>query len=168
MDVKFCPKCGTENLQQSGNKLFCENCDFVLYQNTAAAVAVLLKHGNEILFTVRNQEPGKGLLDLPGGFCDPEETGEHTCKREIYEELQLDLDEDKFSYLGSRPNIYPYKDVVYNTLDLFYEYELSEKPRTTLEEKEISGIEWVEKDNIDLNRLAFESQKLFLAKYFGI
>ena len=164
MELCYCPKCGKPELEDAGNKFSCE-CGFVLYQNTAAAVAVLLVSGNEILFTVRNQQPGLGKLDLPGGFCDPEETAEITCKREILEELQLELNEQNFKYLGSRPNIYPYKNIVYHTLDLFYSYELRDKPETVLEAKEIAGVKWISTRDLNLEDLAFESQKDFLKQY---
>lgn len=164
MNLPYCPRCGKPELKFSGNKFSC-GCGFALYQNTAAAVAVLLTCQDEILFTVRNQEPKIGKLDLPGGFCDPEETAEFTCKREILEELGLVLEEEKFCYLGSQPNIYPYKGIVYNTLDLFYLYELHEKPEATLELEEISDIRWISLKVLGFEELAFDSQKKFLKAY---
>lgn len=143
-------------------KFHCSNCDFVLYHNTAAAVAVLIKHEEELFFTVRNQEPGKGNLDLPGGFCDPKESAEETCARELYEELELKIDSQKLKYLGSRPNVYPYKNIDYNTMDLFYEYEVEEKFDITLEESEISAGIWVPISEIEIDKIAFDSQKDFI------
>ena len=162
-NLKFCPKCGHETLKWNNvTKFHCSNCDFVLYHNTAAAVAVLIKHEEELFFTVRNQEPGKGKLDLPGGFCDPKESSEETCARELYEELELKIDIQKLKYLGSRPNIYPYKNIDYNTMDLFYEYEVEEKFDITLEESEISAGIWVPISEIEIDKIAFDSQKDFI------
>lgn len=167
-NLKFCPKCGQEKLLWNGVTRFsCDNCDFVLYHNTAAAVAVIMKHESEIFFTVRNQEPGKGKLDLPGGFCDPKESSEETCARELNEELQLKIDIQKLKYLGSRPNIYPYKNIMYNTMDLFYDYEVTEKFEIKLEESEISAGIWIPISEIDLDKIAFESQKDFIKNNLG-
>ncbi len=164
--LKFCPKCGKETLQWDGEKKWnCTSCEFVLYNNVAAAVAVVITFGNEIFFTRRNQEPKLGKLDLAGGFVDPKESAETTCKRELKEELQIDIDESRLSYLASLPNTYLYKNILYNTLDLFYEYKMTEKFAIHLEISEISEGIWIPKDQINIEELAFDSQKIFLANY---
>lgn len=162
-NLKFCPKCGQERLLWNGvAKFSCSNCDFVLYHNTAAAVAVIMRYKNEIFFTVRNQEPGKGKLDLPGGFCDPKESAEDTCARELNEELAFEIDRKKLKYLGSKPNIYLYKNIDYNTMDLFYEYETESKFEIKLEESEISAGIWIPISEIEIEQIAFKSQKDFI------
>ncbi|SFI43125.1 NUDIX hydrolase [Halpernia frigidisoli] len=167
--LKFCPKCGKETLIWNNiSKLSCSNCDFVMYQNVAAAVAVLIKHKESYLFTRRNKEPKKDFLDLSGGFTDPEESGEETCQRELKEELNLDVNIKLLQYLGSLPNTYLYKNINYNTLDLFYLYEIDDVNEFTLETEEISDIVWLSKDEIKLDDLAFESQRQFLKNYFKI
>lgn len=165
-DLKFCPKCGQEKLLWNNiTKFSCSNCDFVLYHNTAAAVAVIMKYKDELFFTVRNQEPGKGKWDLPGGFTDPKESSEETCSRELKEELSFDINPHSLKYLGSQPNVYPYKNIEYNTLDLFYMYDVAEKFEIQLEESEISAGIWVKKSEIDFDKIAFESQKRFLKQF---
>ena len=167
-NLRFCPKCGRETLLWDNLvKWSCSNCDFVLYNNTAAAVAVIITYENELFFTVRNQEPGKGKLDLPGGFCDPKESAEETCARELYEELKLKIDVQKLKYMGSRPNIYPYKNIDYNTMDLFYHYEVGEKFDVILEESEISEGTWIPISEIKIDEIAFESQKDFIKNNIG-
>lgn len=167
-DLKFCPKCGKDTLIWDGNiKWTCSNCDFVLFNNTAAAVAVIIKCKNELFFTVRNQDPGKGKLDLPGGFCDPRESSEETCYRELHEELDIVTDTSRFRYLGSRPNLYPYKNIVYNTMDLFFLYEVEEKFEIKLQESEVSAGIWIATSAIDFDKIAFESQKSFLKSYIS-
>ncbi len=165
-DLKFCPKCGESSLYWDGEKKWnCNNCDFVLYQNIAGAVAVIIKFGDEILFTRRNQEPKMGKLDLAGGFVDPEESAEETCARELYEELKITVDQSQLKYVGSLPNTYEYKNILYNTIDLFYEYEVSEKLELKLELSEISETVWVHKKDLNLDDIAFDSQKIFLKEY---
>lgn len=164
--LNFCPKCGNDTLLWDGEKKWsCKNCDFVLYNNVAGAVAVLVKCRDEIFFTKRNQEPKKGKLDLAGGFVDPRESAETTCERELYEELKLKIDKSKLKYIASLPNVYYYKGIDYNTLDLFYEYEVLEKFEVNLEISEISETCWVSVKNINLNDIAFDSQRIFLEEY---
>lgn len=165
-DLKYCPKCGNETLNWDGEKKWsCSNCDYVLFHNVAGAVAVIIKHQNEILFTKRNQEPKKGKLDLAGGFVDPKESAEETCIRELFEEMKIKVDLSQLKYLASLPNTYEYKNILYNTIDLFYEYELSEKVGFELELSEISETIWIKKDQINLEDIAFDSQKLFFETY---
>lgn len=167
-DLKFCPKCGNPTLIWDGEKKWsCENCDYSLFHNVAGAVAVLIKFEDEILFTRRNQDPKKGQLDLAGGFVDPKESAEETCVRELWEEMKLEIDISQLKYLASLPNIYEYKNILYNTIDLFYEYEIADKLNIELELTEISEAVWLKKEQINLDEIAFESQKLFFEKYLN-
>ena len=164
--LKFCPKCGNESLNWDGEKKWnCKVCDFILFHNVAGAVAVVIKCGDEILLTRRNQEPKKGKLDLAGGFVDPKESGEETCARELFEEMKMRIDISKLKYLASLPNIYEYKNIIYNTLDLFYEYESDEKFEVNLEISEISETVWLKIQDINPDDIAFDSQRIFLEKY---
>lgn len=167
-ELKFCPKCGKPSLNWDGEKKWsCSNCDYVLFHNIAGAVAVIIKFGDEILFTRRNQDPKKGKLDLAGGFVDPKESAEETCARELFEELRIKIDISKLKYLASLPNTYEYKNILYNTIDLFYEYEVPEKLDLHLELSEISETVWIKKNEINLEDIAFDSQKIFLKKYIS-
>ncbi|WP_332027908.1 NUDIX domain-containing protein [Kaistella sp.] len=164
--LKFCPKCGNESLNWDGEKKWnCKVCDYVLFHNVAGAVAVVIKCGDEILLTRRNQEPKKGKLDLAGGFVDPKESAEETCARELFEEMKMRIDISKLKYLTSLPNIYEYKNIIYNTLDLFYEYESDEKFEVNLEISEISETIWLKIQDINPDDIAFDSQRIFLQKY---
>lgn len=166
--LKFCPQCGQETLQWDGEKKWsCTNCDFSLFHNVAGAVAVVITHQDEILFTRRNQEPQKGKLDLAGGFVDPKESAEETCVRELQEEMQIEVDMTKLKYLASLPNVYEYKNISYNTLDLFYAYEVEEKFNVKLELSEISETVWIKKHDLALDDIAFDSQKLFLKEFIN-
>lgn len=163
IQLKYCPNCRSEQLHWDGEKKWhCPNCNFVLFHNVAAAVSVMIICKDEILFNRRNQEPQKGKLDLPGGFVDPKETSETSCERELKEELNIKIDQSKLIYKASLPNTYLYKDILYNTLDLFFEYYVEEKFEVSLAEEEVSEVVWIKKENIVIEELAFDSQK----KYF--
>lgn len=168
-ELNFCPKCGHKTLiWDQVSKLSCSNCDFVMYQNVAAAVAVLIKFNENYLFTRRNKDPQKGFLDLAGGFTDPKESGEETCARELKEELNIDIEIENLKYLGSLPNTYLYKNINYNTLDLFYLCELDSESDFNLQLEEISETVWLKKEEVKLDEIAFDSQRKFLRKYFNI
>lgn len=164
--LKYCPNCGKESLQWDGERKWsCQNCGFTLYNNVAGAVAVVIRYNDEIYLTRRNRDPKKGKLDLAGGFVDPKESAEETCKRELFEELQLDVDISNLKYLTSLPNVYQYKEIDYNTIDLFYEYRVPEKFEVNLELSEISEAVWIPVKELNLEDIAFDSQKKFFEEY---
>lgn len=164
--LKYCPNCGKESLQWDGERKWsCQNCGFTLYNNVAGAVAVVIRYNDEIYLTRRNRDPKEGKLDLAGGFVDPKESAEETCKRELFEELQLDVDVSNLKYLTSLPNVYQYKEIDYNTIDLFYEYRVPEKFEVNLELSEISEAVWIPLKELNLEDIAFDSQKKFFEEY---
>jgi NAD+ diphosphatase len=159
-----CPSCGSTDTYYDGMKKFsCKKCSFTYYHNVAAAAAVILKYEDKIVLVRRSREPGKGKLDLPGGFLDPGETAEEGVKREISEELHIDI--GTAEYLGSCPNVYEYKGVVYNTCDLFF-YSRIDKLPTSFDKTEVQEVVLIDPSEIPIDEIAFESTKTAL-RLFG-
>ena len=168
-ELTFCPKCGHQTLQWDGsNKWSCSHCNFVLYHNCAAAVAVVIKWKDEIFLTRRNQEPGKGKLDLAGGFSEPHESAEETCCRELHEELGITIEQSRLRILATQPNVYHYGEIDYNTMDIFFEYEVEEKFSVQLEVEEVSAGIWFPVSDIPVEEIAFSSQQTFFRNYLGL
>jgi NAD+ diphosphatase len=154
----YCPNCKSQDFDfDQLVKFHCKACDFVYYHNIAAAVAVILKYKNKILFTVRNVDPDKGKWDLPGGFIDPNENAQEAACREIKEELGLDLQPSDLTFVTTSPNNYLYKKVPYRTMDLFFECELDSDKINITAEDEIKELIWVATNEIDLNKIGFVS-----------
>ncbi|MDR1683740.1 MAG: NUDIX domain-containing protein [Candidatus Symbiothrix sp.] len=123
---RFCPKCGFKHfIVHDFKSKRCDDCGFVYYFNTAAAVAAFIFDKNgRLLVARRAHEPAKGALDLPGGFVDLRESGEEAIEREIKEETGLQVSRPR--YLFSIPNIYNYSDLEVHTLDFFYAFEVND------------------------------------------
>jgi mutator protein MutT len=117
---KYCPKCGSKHFDVNNEKSKkCDNCGFVYYQNPSAATAAfILNERGELLVERRGKEPAKGMLDLPGGFVDNDETAEEGIAREVREETGLEI--VSADYLFSLPNIYMYSGMEIHTLDVFF------------------------------------------------
>jgi len=165
---KYCPKCKSSAISFVNNHyLSCVECDFLYYHNAAAAVAVIIKCHDEILFTVRGKNPGINQLDLPGGFVDHNETLEEALTREVHEELSIKIQSHQFRYFTSEPNTYQYQNVKYNTIDSIFTLELDQKLNVVCESAEIKTIFWVKENKIDINLLAFESTKKAMIKYLN-
>lgn len=159
---EYCPSCRSANLRfEEQKRVRCSACDFVYYHNVATAVGAILRCGDHILFAVRAREPGKGLLDLPGGFCDPGESLEQALQRELHEELGLTIDGAR--YLFSFPNTYPYRGVTYRTTDALFEVRLGSRP-TVHAADDVAAIRWVHLQDVVLEDIAFESVRNALAR----
>ena len=156
--IKFCPKCGyNEFILKEIGSFNCNSCGFEFFLNVASAVAALIEDDKgRLLLTIRAHEPKKGFLDLPGGFVSKHETGENALKREIKEELGLDISDIK--YLVSFPNIYPYSGLTYYTLDLAFTCKKSSKSEITCDD-DVEDYVFLGKENIDFEKIGFDSVK---------
>ena len=162
----FCVKCANASLVKDGQKAYrCQTCDFVYFHNVAAAVGALIVCNGQLLLVKRAQQPGKGLLDLPGGFVDYAESNEQALKRELVEELGLAV--SNMAYLSSFPNQYLYQDVVYHTLDSFFEINIASKPDVVLQQSEVSACKWVDLSKVPFAQLAFESGRRAIKDYLA-
>ena len=177
-DFNMCPMCGSKKIEYRNNrKWLCPECGFDLYNNIAAAVGIVLydNEGN-VLFEVRAKEPRKGFLCLPGGFVDGEERLEDSIVRECREELGAEIKEEDISYLCSFPNTYEYKNITYQTCDVFFAARLPERYKNMndfvkslhREESEVVGFEIrhvTTKEEVAALDLAFPSARNTLLKW---
>lgn len=86
----YCPLCGSRHFSEDSFKSRrCMTCGFEMFVNPSAAVAAFITNSaGELLLTRRRSDPAKGTLDLPGGFCDMEESAEQAVMREVAEGAQ--------------------------------------------------------------------------------
>ena len=162
----YCPKCGTDSFTGRGDKSYlCKECNFVYYHNAAAATVAIIRCSREILMSVRGCEPYKGMLDLPGGFQEYGESFEEGITRELEEEIGIVIESPE--YIFSLPNIYPYKGVVYHSSDAYFEVLFDEKPVVEAGD-DVSGLKWVDIDEIDYSQIAFDSMKKALRRYISL
>ena len=161
----FCPKCGASEFitRDLGRSFKCRKCKFHYYINNSAAVACLIINDKgQLLLTRRAVEPGKGMLDLPGGFVEPMESAEDAVVREIKEELNIHI--TKKTYLVSFPNLYPYSDFTVPTVDLAYVCEAATMD-TLKPGDDVASIEFFLPENIDFRELCSQSMKQIIRYY---
>lgn len=157
-NFKYCPKCGsTELITVESNGMKCISCGYVYFHNTASAVAALIEiPAAGVLLVKRNHEPRKGMLDVPGGFVNYRESLENALRREIREELSIEL--QSIEYFGSFPNIYIYEKVTYFTTDIFFRCVLDSIPVIKAND-EINECLYFAIDKIPFDLLAFDSAR---------
>ncbi len=93
---KYCPNCRAELVTRhvdDRDRLACPKCEFVFWNNPKPVVSLLITKGeNDVLMVRRAKEPLLGYWCLPGGFLEYEETPESGIKREVKEELGLNVE----------------------------------------------------------------------------
>lgn len=159
----YCPVCGKPTFSAISFKEFvCSNCRFTYFQNVAAASALIIEYMDCVLLTLRKHDPAKGMLDLPGGFIDPHESVEDGLRREIKEELNIEIEE--MDYLFSLPNEYLYKEVKYYTLDFFFTTKIrSMDPIKPADD--VADYRLVKKKEINYNDIGLSSIKEAMRLY---
>ena len=163
--LKYCPKCGSSEFKTSGERsLKCGTCRFHFFINSAAAVAALVTdESGKLMLVTRGVEPNYGKLDLPGGFIDPMETAEVAVKRELKEELGLEV--KSLKYLGSAPNEYVFSEYTVFTLDMAF--QVTAKSVENLKPMDdILDYKFYSEEELDFDDIPAPSIKNFVKDYF--
>jgi NADH pyrophosphatase NudC (nudix superfamily) len=164
--VRFCPACGAEGvIVRADGSVGCRRCRLVLYFNVASAVAALIEDDiGRVLLVERAREPGKGALDLPGGFVDAGETAEDALVREVWEELNLTVQKCSMRYLASFPNTYVFEGVAYRTLDMAFTCAVETFAGRRASD-EIGRVAFYSPSQVPLERVGFESIRNIIETY---
>jgi len=159
---KFCPRC-QKPLKKTSNRLIdCLSCGFHFYFAPAVTNAAIIENKKgEILLVQRKNHPKKGFWDLPGGFVEFKETIEQSLKREIKEELNINL--SKIKYFSSYIGYYFYRGLDYPTLCFVFLAKLGRK--TPLAGDDANKIKFFKKEKIPFKRLAFIEVRNALKDY---
>ncbi len=153
-----CPRCAAPVKNGGANPFQCGACGLTYFFNpTVAAAAFVFDDAGRCLFIRRAKDPAKGKLAVPGGFIDSGETAEEALRREVREEVGIEV--TQLAYLGSCTNRYPYRDVVYPVVDLIFTASaVSASDAVALED--VAGLEWRRVGEIDPEELAFPSLRM--------
>lgn len=126
-------------------------------------VAIALFQPSQQKYLIVRRGPGHsgaGFWEFPGGKIEPGETKEVALKREIQEELGLDIETAKLKYVGDHIHAYETK-----TIHLYlYRYDVNQ---VTLQLTEHDQEAWCPLENI-LNYQFSEADKPFLQKLKSI
>lgn len=92
---KYCPNCRAELVTKfidERDRLACPQCEFVFWNNPKPVVSLLMTNTEKkVLMVRRAREPLLGQWCLPGGFLEYDETPDFGIKREVKEELRIDV-----------------------------------------------------------------------------
>lgn len=103
-DSRFCPVCG-QQLNEFGEQWMrqCSNCDYVGYPPVSPAILALVYDGPNVLLV---HKPGWGSrFSIVAGFVEPGESLEQCVKREVFEEVGVEVTD--ITYVSSQPWPFP-------------------------------------------------------------
>ncbi len=159
----YCPRCGCRQASApSGNLFACSGCGLKYFFNPTVAAAVFIRRADDgrALFIRRAKDPAKGRLAATGGFIDIGEDAETAARREVREEVGLEL--SRVLYLSSHTNWYPYAEVEYPVLDLMFVAE-AVNPDSARALDDVAGLVWLDPLSVDPAEMAFPSMSVALS-----
>jgi len=100
---RYCIKCGKIATKKNDSLFMCD-AGHENWINPATGVSAYVIKDSKVLFGVRSSDPGKGKLDVPGGFVEVHESAEQAAVREAKEEFGIDI--TLTNCFGTYPSVY--------------------------------------------------------------
>ncbi len=131
---RFCPRCGAPTrTENAGHTRRCEVDGSEHYPRTDPAVIMLVLDDDDRLLLGRQTSWGEGRYSTLAGFVEPGESLEAAVRREVREEVGLEV--DRVGYLGSQPWPFP------SSLMLGFTAH-SRGTEVTMNDGEIADVRW--------------------------
>lgn len=137
----------------------CSNaeCGREMFENLNTTASALIFQDDKLLLVRRAFEPQKGKWDIPGGFCEYTEHPEESCRREMKEELGVEVE-----LLGLQgvyaPTSYVYQGDEQWNCDLFYNARIISGEITPMDD--VADYAWFSLDQLPApDELAFDSAR---------
>lgn len=109
-DHRFCGKCATQMInRRSELARKCPNCGFISYPRLSPAVIMSVVREDKILLARAPRFP-TGMYSTLAGFVEPGETLEEAVRREIREEVAVEV--DNIRYVASQPWPFPHSIMI--------------------------------------------------------
>jgi ADP-ribose pyrophosphatase YjhB (NUDIX family) len=136
----------------------CGRCGFVCYLHPKLVAATIPVRDGRVLLTRRAIEPSLGLWTFPGGYVDWGEDLPTAARRELLEEVGLDL------ALGGLVGIYSYAAAP--VVIVVYHATVPDGVEAAADAHEVSEIGYFTREDIPWGALAFRSTTEALGDWF--
>lgn len=135
----FCGCCGgIMKVSSQELAMKCTNCDHLIYPRISPAIIVAVIRDNKILLARANRFP-PNMYSVIAGFVEPGETLEDCVRRELQEEVGVEV--DTINYFGSQP--WPFLD----SLMIAFTAQCSNE-KITIDNQEIVDAGWYPSHNL--------------------
>lgn len=106
---QFCGRCGQATERPQGLMRVCPRCSHSSYPRISPAIMALVIRGQDLLLA-RGAHFQPGVYSALAGFCEPGESLEQALRREVREEVGLEV--DNLRYFGSQSWPFPHSLMV--------------------------------------------------------
>jgi NAD+ diphosphatase len=107
---RFCGRCGTPTVRDPVERCVrCPKCELTAYPRISPAIIVLVRRGAEALLA-HSGRVSTGFYSTLAGFVEPGESLEETLRREVREEVGIEISD--LRYFGSQPWPFPHSLMV--------------------------------------------------------
>lgn len=156
---KFCSRCGgTMKRGTEERSVICDNCGKTVYPSIAPCVIVALTDGDKILLTKYNRNHSKySKYALIAGYTEVGETFEDTVRREVKEEVGLNVKNIK--YYKNQP--WSFSD----TLLMGFFAEVEGSNNIIRDENELSEAIWFHRKDIPENSSSISLTNEMIEKF---
>ena len=152
---RYCGRCGTPTHTKADERAKeCPKCGYVAYPRVSPAMMALVTRGREILLA-RSHRFVNGVYSALAGFVEPGETIEDCVRREVREEVGLEIAD--ITYFASQSWAFPHSLMIAYTA----EYAGGD---IRLEDAEIADAQWFRLDalpplppNVSISRRLIDS-----------
>lgn len=112
---RYCGRCGTPTRDKDGERAKeCPACGHVAYPRNSPAMMVLVTRGRELLLARAHRFPG-AMYSALAGFVEPGETIEDCIRREVREEVGIDV--AAITYFASQSWPFPHSLMIAYTAE---------------------------------------------------
>jgi len=155
---KYCGNCGAETETHASDRAaVCRTCNLHFYPRLSPSIIVLVHRQDEVLLG-RNHMFPEGLYSTLAGFVEPGESIEETVRREVREEVGVNV--GILSYRGSQPWPFP------NSLMLGF-HAAYDSGDISLQEDEIADAQWFRCDELPLVPGKFAISRWLIDEYLS-
>ena len=147
-DNQFCGRCGTHTEADGSLRMLrCPKCGNMIFPRITPAIMVAVTHEDKILVTRYKGRAYKGYAMI-AGFNEIGETAEETVRREVLEEVGLEVSEVK--YYKSQPW------GIDGNLMLGYFAKLEGNAEIELDRQELAQAAWLKREDLDDDTIRYQ------------
>jgi NAD+ diphosphatase len=104
---RYCGRCGTETVDAEGERARrCPRCSLLAFPRLAPAIITLVERDDGRALLARNARWPGGMYSCLAGFVEPGESLEAALRREVGEEVGIEVDNPR--YYASQPWPFPH------------------------------------------------------------
>ena len=156
----FCPSCATrlEKGRDEGKR--CPSCGRSWYRNSAPTAGCAIVVDGKALITERGREPEKGRYDVPGGFLSAGEGVLEGLRREVREELGVEIEVSIDDCVSMVPHTYGDEGEYVLAIGFLARLATGD-PRAA---DDVAAIRWVRLDEVDDIEWAWDHDRELVRK----